>query len=60
MASPYAQDGFGVGFEWGPVGADVVAGDIVAVVDVLSFTTAVTVAADFGGAWSATADYFPN
>jgi 2-phosphosulfolactate phosphatase len=48
VASPYAQDGFGVGFEWGPVGADVVAGDIVAVVDVLSFTTAVTVAADLG------------
>ncbi|WP_410786424.1 2-phosphosulfolactate phosphatase [Kribbella sp. C-35] len=48
MTSPYAQDGFGVGFEWGPVGAGVVAGDIVAVVDVLSFTTAVTVAADLG------------
>ncbi len=48
VASPYAQDGFGIGFEWGPVGARVVAGDIVAVVDVLSFTTAVTVAADLG------------
>ncbi|MET9275297.1 2-phosphosulfolactate phosphatase [Kribbella sp. NPDC003557] len=48
MTSPYAQDGFGVGFDWGPVGAEVVAGDIVAVVDVLSFTTAVTVAADRG------------
>ncbi|WP_202867960.1 2-phosphosulfolactate phosphatase [Kribbella sindirgiensis] len=48
MTSPYAQDGFGVGFDWGPVGAGVVAGDIVAVVDVLSFTTAVTVAADLG------------
>ncbi|MGW6199832.1 2-phosphosulfolactate phosphatase [Kribbella sp. NPDC055110] len=48
MTSPYAQDGFDVGFEWGPVGAGVVAGDIVAVVDVLSFTTAVTVAADLG------------
>ncbi|MET9314238.1 2-phosphosulfolactate phosphatase [Kribbella sp. NPDC003505] len=48
MTSPYAQDGFGVGFDWGPVGAEVVAGDIVAVVDVLSFTTAVTVAADLG------------
>ncbi len=48
VTSPYAQDGFGVGFEWGPVGAGVVAGDIVAVVDVLSFTTAVTVAADLG------------
>src|SRR5262245_27700418 len=43
--SPYAQDGFGVGFDWGPVAAGVVPGDIVAVVDVLSCTTAVTVAA---------------
>ncbi|TQJ18567.1 2-phosphosulfolactate phosphatase [Kribbella jejuensis] len=48
MTSPYAQAGFGVGFDWGPVGAEVVAGDIVAVVDVLSFTTAVTVAVDRG------------
>ncbi|WP_427887779.1 2-phosphosulfolactate phosphatase [Kribbella sp. GL6] len=48
MTSPYAQDGFAAGFDWGPVGAEVVAGDIVAVVDVLSFTTAVTVAADRG------------
>src|SRR6184192_1075931 len=48
VTSPYAQEGFGVGFDWGPVGAGVVAGDIVAVVDVLSFTTAVTVAADRG------------
>ncbi|MGW7685063.1 2-phosphosulfolactate phosphatase [Kribbella sp. NPDC054772] len=48
MTSPYAQDGFSAGFEWGPVGAGIVAGDIVAVVDVLSFTTAVTVAVDRG------------
>ncbi|TDW89252.1 2-phosphosulfolactate phosphatase [Kribbella pratensis] len=48
VTSPYAQAGFGIGFEWGPVGAGVVSGDIVAVVDVLSFTTAVTVAADLG------------
>jgi 2-phosphosulfolactate phosphatase len=48
VISPYAQDGFRVGFDWGPVGAGVVGGDIVAVVDVLSFTTAVTVAADLG------------
>ncbi|MER7250913.1 2-phosphosulfolactate phosphatase [Kribbella sp. NPDC000426] len=48
MTSPYAQAGFGVGFDWGPVGAGIVAGDIVAVADVLSFTTAVTVAADCG------------
>jgi 2-phosphosulfolactate phosphatase len=48
VTSPYAQHGFGVGFDWGPVGAQSVAGDIVAIVDVLSFTTAVTVAADVG------------
>jgi len=48
VTSPYAQHGFSIGFDWGPVGAEVVAGDIVAVVDVLSFTTAVTVAADLG------------
>lgn len=48
VTSPYAQDGFAAGFDWGPVGAEVVAGDIVAVVDVLSFTTAVTVAVDRG------------
>jgi 2-phosphosulfolactate phosphatase len=48
VSSPYALDGFRVGFDWGPVGAGVVGGDIVAVVDVLSFTTAVTVAADLG------------
>lgn len=48
MASPYAQQGFRVGFEWGPVGATAVPGSLVAVVDVLSFTTAVTVAVDCG------------
>jgi 2-phosphosulfolactate phosphatase len=48
VTSPYAQDGFRVGFDWGPVGAQVVAGSLVAVVDVLSFTTAVTVAVDLG------------
>ncbi|TCC53331.1 2-phosphosulfolactate phosphatase [Kribbella capetownensis] len=48
MTSPYAQDEYRVGFDWGPVGAKVVAGNLVAVVDVLSFTTAVTVAVDQG------------
>lgn len=48
MTSPYAQDGFRVGFDWGPAGAAAVPGSIVAVVDVLSFTTAVTVAVDLG------------
>lgn len=48
MASPYAQHGFRVTFDWGPVGAAAIAADLVAVVDVLSFTTAVTVAVDQG------------
>jgi 2-phosphosulfolactate phosphatase len=48
MTSPYSQHGFRVGFDWGPVGAGVVTGNLVAVVDVLSFTTAVTVATDLG------------
>ncbi len=46
VTSPYAQSGFRVGFDWGPAGAAAVPGSIVAVVDVLSFTTAVTVAVD--------------
>ncbi|WP_112248541.1 2-phosphosulfolactate phosphatase [Kribbella monticola] len=48
MTSPYSQHGYRVGFDWGPVGAAAVSGDLVAVVDVLSFTTAVTVAVDNG------------
>jgi 2-phosphosulfolactate phosphatase len=50
MASPYAQDGYRVRCDWGPVGADAVGRGslVVAVVDVLSFTTALTVAADRG------------
>ncbi|MFG1816299.1 2-phosphosulfolactate phosphatase [Kribbella sp. NPDC049174] len=48
MTSPYAQDGFRVGFDWAATGAAAVPGSITAVVDVLSFTTAVTVAADRG------------
>ena len=48
MTSPYAQHGFRVGFDWGPAGAAAVPGSLVAVVDVLSFTTAVTVAIDRG------------
>jgi 2-phosphosulfolactate phosphatase len=46
VTSPYSQSGFRVGFDWGPVGAAAVPGSLVAVVDVLSFTTAVTVAVD--------------
>lgn len=48
VTSPYAQDGFRVGFDWATTGAAAVPGSITAVVDVLSFTTAVTVAADLG------------
>ncbi|MEV6284052.1 2-phosphosulfolactate phosphatase [Kribbella sp. NPDC051770] len=48
MSSPYAQTAYRVGFDWGPAGAAAVPGAVVAVVDVLSFTTSVTVAADRG------------
>ncbi len=48
VTSPYAQDGFRVGFDWAATGAAAVPGSITAVVDVLSFTTAVTVAVDLG------------
>ncbi|WP_163506075.1 2-phosphosulfolactate phosphatase [Fodinicola acaciae] len=50
MANLYAQPGFRARFDWGPVGADTVGSgaDIVAVVDVLSFTTALSVAVDRG------------
>ncbi|GAA1542715.1 hypothetical protein GCM10009741_52640 [Kribbella lupini] len=48
VTSPYAQSGYRVGFDWGPAGAAAVPGALVAVVDVLSFTTSVTVAADRG------------
>ena len=48
MTSPYAQSGFRLRFDWGPAGAAEVGAGLVAVVDVLSFTTAVTVAVDQG------------
>lgn len=48
MTSPYAQQGHRVGFDWGAAGAAAVPGRLVAVVDVLSFTTTVSVAADLG------------
>jgi 2-phosphosulfolactate phosphatase len=48
--SPYAQDGHRLRCDWGPAGADAVAPDaaVVAVVDVLSFTTTVSVAVERG------------
>lgn len=50
MRNPYAQEAFRARFDWGLVGGEVVAGTsgVVAVVDVLSFTTALTVAVDKG------------
>jgi 2-phosphosulfolactate phosphatase len=48
--TPYAQDGYRLRCDWGLTGAREIAGPtaIVAVVDVLSFTTTLTVAADVG------------
>ncbi|GLW91753.1 2-phosphosulfolactate phosphatase [Actinokineospora globicatena] len=48
--SPYAQDGYRFRFDWGLSGAQEIAEPswIVAVVDVLSFTTTLTVAVDAG------------
>lgn len=45
---PYAQNGFGVRFEWGQQGAAAISAgaDAVIVVDVLSFTTTLSVAVD--------------
>lgn len=50
MTNPYAQAGHRVTCDWGPAGAENLgpAAAIVAVVDVLSFTTTLTVAADRG------------
>ncbi|HZM76022.1 MAG TPA: 2-phosphosulfolactate phosphatase [Candidatus Limnocylindrales bacterium] len=50
MSSPYAQQGFRVRFDWGPAGAGEIGGDarFVTVIDVLSFTTALTVAVERG------------
>lgn len=47
---PHLQSGYGVRFEWGPTGAQRLAPHVscVVIVDVLSFTTAVTVAVDAG------------
>ncbi|MFI6938983.1 2-phosphosulfolactate phosphatase [Streptomyces sp. NPDC050418] len=50
MGDDFGQTGHGVRFEWGPEGARELAGRAacLVVVDVLSFTTSVTVAADAG------------
>jgi 2-phosphosulfolactate phosphatase len=50
VPNPYEQQGFRARFDWGVVGADTVApgASLVAVVDVLSFTTTLSVAVEQG------------
>ena len=49
MNAAHGQASYDVRFEWGPTGAQAIAGhaDVAVVVDVLSFTTTLTVAADY-------------
>lgn len=47
-STPYDQSRQRVRFEWGPVGASAVPADVAVVVDVLSFTTTLTVAVERG------------
>jgi 2-phosphosulfolactate phosphatase len=44
----HTQSAYAVRFEWGPTGAAATAADVAVVVDVLSFTTTLTVAAERG------------
>lgn len=44
----HRQQGYRVRMDWGPTGAEAVAGDLAVVVDVLSFTTTVSVAVAHG------------
>ena len=48
MTAPYDQSDHQVRLDHGPTAADVVRADLVVVVDVLSFTTSVTVAVERG------------
>jgi 2-phosphosulfolactate phosphatase len=48
VADLFGQGDFGVRLEWGPIGAGATQADVAVVVDVLSFSTSVTVAVDRG------------
>ena len=50
MSAAHGQASYDVRFEWGPTGAQAIAGhaDVALVVDVLSFTTTLTIAAERG------------
>lgn len=48
MNPEHRQGNYRVRFDWGPVGADAVRAEVTVVVDVLSFTTTLSVAADLG------------
>jgi 2-phosphosulfolactate phosphatase len=52
MSNPWGQDGYGLRFDWGLAGAQQVAPErgVLVIVDVLSFTTSVTVATERGTA----------
>jgi 2-phosphosulfolactate phosphatase len=48
VTDPFGQADFRVRFDWGPTGAAAIAADVAVVVDVLSFSTSVTIAAERG------------
>lgn len=48
MTDVLGQHDFDIRFDWGPVGARLLSADVAVIVDVLSFSTAVTIAVDRG------------
>lgn len=48
VVDPFGQHGFDIRFAWGPVGAHATRADVGVVVDVLSFSTSVTIAVERG------------